>query len=210
MPIPAHEQRSRGARALQLVGFPTVLATRVATTRPRTYNEDTMFEWLGALRVRSAKPARVERGLAPGTKIVGWIACAVGVVGVFAVIAASRWLAMLPGAIAAVGAMLASTRRSLIFDGNDGVLRVENSVFGLTSRSIIPLFHLRAVVVETLPSRNGGEPTYVAYVERRVGGRIRLDESSRVAPLLRVAEAISRATELRMVFDASSRAAEPF
>ena len=169
-----------------------------------------MFEGIGALRVRSATSARVELGLAPGTKVVGSIACAVGIVGVIAVIAASRWLAMLPGAIAAVGAMVASTRRSLVFDGNDGVLRVENSVFGITSRSIIPLFHLRAVVVETVPARHGGEPTYIAYVERRVGGRIRLDEASRAAPLLRVAEAICRATELRMVFDASSRAAEPF
>jgi hypothetical protein len=46
---------------------------------------------------------------------------------------------------------------------------------------------------------------YVAYVERRVGGTIHLDEARRPAPLLALAEAISEVAELRLVYDATNR-----
>jgi hypothetical protein len=48
---------------------------------------------------------------------------------------------------------------------------------------------------------------YVAYVERRVGGTIHLDEARRPGPLLALAEAISEVAELRLVYDATTRVA---
>ena len=63
-------------------------------------------------------------------------------------------------------------------------------MLGVTSRVEIPLFHLRAVVVLAQP---GGprKSKYVAFVDRRVGEPIYLDEASRVARLMKIAEAIA-------------------
>jgi hypothetical protein len=47
----------------------------------------------------------------------------------------------------------------------------------------------------------------VAYVERRIGGTIHLDEARRPAPLLKLAEAISDVAELRLEYDATRIAA---
>jgi hypothetical protein len=100
------------------------------------------------------------------------------------------------------GLLLATLRRKLVFDREEGLLRSEQRIFGVRRRAAIPLFHLRAVVVA---ARRGG--MYVAYVERRLGGTIHLDEARRSAPLLALAEAISEVAELRLVFDATTRVA---
>jgi hypothetical protein len=89
-----------------------------------------------------------------------------------------------------------------VFDRDDGLLHVEQRVLGIRRRAAIPLFHLRAVVVS---ARRRG--LFVAYVERRVGGTIHLDEARHSAPLLELANAISEVTELRVVYDATTRVA---
>jgi hypothetical protein len=88
-----------------------------------------------------------------------------------------------------------------VFDKEDGLLRSEQVILGIRRRAAIPLFHLRAVVVA---ARHG---IYIAYVERRVGDKIHLDEARRPAPLLELAKAISDVTELRFEYDNTSRAA---
>jgi hypothetical protein len=98
--------------------------------------------------------------------------------------------------------LLATLRRKLVFDRDDGLLRSEQRVFGIRRRAAIPLFHLRAVVVS---ARRGG--MYVAYVERRVGGTIHLDEARKPGPLLALAEAVADVAELRLVYDATTRIA---
>jgi hypothetical protein len=123
--------------------------------------------------------------------------------------AAGAWLVAL-GALWAIlagvlviglGGLLGTLRRRLVFDRDDGLLQIEQRVFGIRRRAAIPLFHLRAVVVS---ARRG---FYVAYVERRVGGTIHLDEARRPAPLLALAEAIADVAELRLVYDATTRIA---
>jgi len=104
--------------------------------------------------------------------------------------------------IAGTGILLATLRRTLVFDRDDGLLRSEQRVFGIRRRAAIPLFHLRAVVVA---ARRGG--MYVAYVERRVGGTIHLDEARRPGPLFALAEAVADVAELRLVYDATTRIA---
>src|SRR6185436_9594024 len=99
---------------------------------------------------------------------------------------AAAWAVILGVFLIAVGVLLGTLRRSLIFDRDEGLLRSEQRVLGIRRRAAIPLFHLRAVVVAY---RRGG--LYVAYVERRVGGSIHLDEARRPAPLLKLAEAIA-------------------
>ena len=89
-----------------------------------------------------------------------------------------------------------------MFDRRSGLLYIEQRVFGIRRRSAIPLFHLRAVVVA---ARRRG--VYAAYVERRVGGTIHLDEARRPASLMALAEAVAEVAELRLVYDATTRIA---
>ena len=165
-----------------------------------------MLDGVGSLRLRERTANRVELGLSKSTAIVGWalaIAFAAVAVGVWPI----AWvLAIVPGVLALVGVLLATVRRELVFDRDDGLLRIEQRILGIRSRATIPLFHLRSVVVVARPSRLGAAPRYVAFVERRIGGAIHLDESRRCATLLRLAEAIAEAAELRLVYDATSRA----
>ncbi len=107
------------------------------------------------------------------------------------------------------GLVLATLRRELVIDRDDGLLRVEQRVLGLASRASIPLFHLRAVVIAARaePDRATLGPRFVAYLDRRVGGQIHLDESRRCASLMPLAKAIAEVAELRLVYDATTRAA---
>ena len=158
-----------------------------------------MLDWLGSVQIRKRTEARVELDLTRGTAWTGYGLAALGI-----------WLATL-GALWAIaggvilfglGGLLGTLQRKLIFDREDGLLRIEQRVLGIRRRAAIPLFHLRAVVVA---ARRGG--IYVAYVERRVGGTIHLDEARRPAGLLALAEAIADVAELRLVYDATTRIA---
>jgi hypothetical protein len=158
-----------------------------------------VLDWLGSVQIRKRTASRVELDLTRGTAWTGYGLAALGI-----------WLAAL-GAIWAIaggvvlfglGGLLGTLQRRLVFDREDGLLRIEQRVLGIRRRAAIPLFHLRAVVVA---ARRGG--IYVAYVERRVGGTIHLDEARRPAGLLALAEAIADVAELRLVYDATTRMA---
>ena len=152
-----------------------------------------MLDWLGSVQIRTRSSTRVELDLTRATAWTGWALSALG-----------GYLVWLPhvGAVFGGGLLLATLRRRLVFDRDEGLLRSEQRILGIRRRAAIPLFHLRAVVVA---ARRGG--MYVAYVERRLGGTIHLDEARRSAPLLALAEAISEVAELRLVFDATTRVA---
>jgi hypothetical protein len=157
-----------------------------------------VLDWLGSVQIRKRTTARVELDLTRATAWTGWALAAVG--GYLCV--RGGWALLAGVAVLAVGVLLATLRRKLVFDRDEGLLRSEQRIFGIRRRAAIPLFHLRAVVVA---ARRGG--MYVAYVERRLGGTIHLDEARRSAPLLALAEAISEVAELRLVFDATTRVA---
>lgn len=158
-----------------------------------------MLDWLGSVAVRKRTPTRVELEL---TRATGWTGWGLAAGGAWLVAFGALWAIILGGAAVAAGVLLGTLRRRLVFDRDDGLLRIEQRILGIRRRAAVPLFHLRAVVVS---ARRGG--LYVAYVERRVGGSIHLDEARRPAPLMALAEAISEVAELRMVFDATTRAA---
>ncbi len=158
-----------------------------------------MLDWLGSVHVRKRTPHRVELEL---TRATGWTGWGLVGVGAYLVTLAFVWAWILGGALAAIGVLLGTLRRTLVFDREDGLLRIEQRIFGIRRRAAIPLFHLRAVVVAMRP---GG--MYVAYVERRVGGAIHLDEARKPGPLLALANAISEVTELRMIYDATTKVA---
>ena len=159
-----------------------------------------MLDWLGSVAVRQRSASRVELDLTRATAWTGW-ALAGG--GVWLCVLGTLWSILLGGFAIGCGVLLGTLRRRLVFDRDDGLLRIEQRVLGIRRRAAIPLFHLRAVVVA---ARRG---IYVAYVERRVGGTIHLDEARKPAGLLQLAEAISDVAELRLVFDATTRAAVP-
>ena len=158
-----------------------------------------MLDWLGSVAVRQRTAKRLELDLTRATAWTGWGMTAVGG---WLFTLATLWASLLGVLVVGIGVLLATLRRRLIFDRDDGLLQVEQRVLGIRRRAAIPLFHLRAVVVS---ARRRG--LYVAYVERRVGGTIHLDEARRPAPLLELANAISEVTELRVVYDATTRVA---
>lgn len=158
-----------------------------------------MLDWLGSVQIRTRSENRVELDLTRATAWTGWGLAAAGV---WLVMLGALWATIGGVFVIGVGGLLGTLRRKLVFDREDGLLRIEQRVLGVRRRAAIPLFHLRAVVVA---ARRGG--IYVAYVERRVGGTIHLDEARRPAPLLQLAEAIADVAELRLVYDATTRIA---
>jgi hypothetical protein len=158
-----------------------------------------VLDWLGSVQIRKRTSSRVELDLTRATAWTGWALTAAGAyLFVLHHVAATLGGVVLSG----LGILLATLRRKLVFDREEGLLRSEQRILGIRRRAAIPLFHLRAVVVA---ARRGG--IYIAYVERRLGGTIHLDEARRSAPLLALAEAISEVAELRLVFDATTRVA---
>lgn len=158
-----------------------------------------MLDWLGSVRIRKRTETRVELVL---TRATAWTGYGLTGLGFWLVTLGPTW-AVLGGAfVMSLGVLLGTLRRSLVFDREDGLLRSEQVILGIRRHAAIPLFHLRAVVVS---ARRRG--LYVAYVERRVGGQIHLDEARHSAPLMAVAEAIAEVAELRLVYDATMRAA---
>jgi hypothetical protein len=158
-----------------------------------------MLDWLGSVQIRKRTPERVELDLTRATAWTGWGLVVGG--------ARLLWMHVLPATLAgiavlALGILLATLRRKLVFDRDDGLLRSEQRILGIRRKAAIPLFHLRAVVVS---ARSSG--MYVAYVERRLGGTIHLDEARKPGPLLALAEAIADVAELRLVYDATTRMA---
>jgi hypothetical protein len=157
-----------------------------------------VLDWLGSVQIRTRSSSRVELDLTRATAWTGWVLSAAG--GYLCTL--GRWATLGGVVVFGLGILLATLRRKLVFDRDEGLLRSEQRILGIRRRAAIPLFHLRAVVVA---ARRGG--MYVAYVERRLGGTIHLDEARRSAPLLTLAEAISEVAELRLVFDATTRVA---
>jgi hypothetical protein len=167
-----------------------------------------MLDWIGTLRVRARSPGRLELCLTRSTSVAGWVVAAGGL-GLASLV--WRWdlpriVWVLPALIAVFGVLLASLRRELTFDRDEGVLSIEQRVLGMTTRAVVPLFHLRAVVIAARSGARVG-PRFISYVDRRVGSAIHLDESQRCASLLGIAEAIAEVAELRLVYDATTRAA---
>jgi hypothetical protein len=158
-----------------------------------------MLDWLGSVAVRKRTGTRLELDLTRATAWTGW---AIAGAGAWLFTLAAVWSIALGVLVTLAGVLLGTLRRKLVFDREDGLLRIEQRVLGIRRRAAIPLFHLRAVVVS---ARRRG--LYVAYVERRVGGTIHLDEARRPTPLLALAEAISEVAELRLVYDFSPRVA---
>ena len=158
-----------------------------------------MLDWLGSVQIRTRTATRVELDLTRATAWTGWGMTAGGI---YLVTLTPLWATLIGAIMILMGVLLGTLRRKLVFDREDGLLRSEQRILGIRRRAAIPLFHLRAVVVA---ARRGG--IYVAYVERRVGGTIHLDEARRPAPLLALAEAISEVAELRLVYDATTRVA---
>ena len=158
-----------------------------------------MLDWLGSVQIRKRTATRVELGL---TRSTGWTGWGLAAAGAWLTTLGLLWASILGGVLVGVGVLFGTLRRRLVFDRDDGLLRTEQRVLGVRRRAAIPLFHLRSVVVA---AKRGG--IYVAFVERRAGGSIHLDEARRPAPLLALCEAIAEVTELRLVYDATPRAA---
>jgi len=166
-----------------------------------------MFDWIGTLRVAEKRRHRLVLGLGPATPIAGIAAIVFGLVSAWWLSGISWWLAAVPGFVAVFGVIVATLRRELVFDREEGVLRMTQSALGVGNSAVVPLFHLRAVVISARPARFGNRlhkgTGFVAYVDRRVGDAIFLDEAQRSAGLFRMAEAIADLAELRLEYDAA-------
>lgn len=173
-----------------------------------------MIDWIGSLRIRERTAIRVVLGLSRSTQFAGLVLLLVGVTLAFRTWSISPWLALLPSLLGLLGALLVTLQRQLVVDREAGVLRVDQRAFGIGNEAVVPLFHLRAVVIVARTQRFGdgkgllsSAPRYVAYLDRRVGDAIYLDESRRCAGLLRLAEAIAEVAEIRLEYEATPPAA---
>ncbi|HWN68344.1 MAG TPA: hypothetical protein VNM90_11950 [Haliangium sp.] len=170
-----------------------------------------MLDWIGSLRLRERSSMRVVLSLSRSTLVAGWLLIGASSLLAYLIWPLSAWLLAIPVAGILGGGLLCSLRRTLIFDREGGVLEVEQGAFGTAKRATIPLFHLRAVVIVAraearLLGALASSARYVAYLDRRVGNAIYLDESARCADLLPMAEAIAEVAELRLEYDATSQA----
>lgn len=152
-----------------------------------------MLDWLASVAVVRRSERRIELAVTAATRWTGWAIAAAA-----AGLAAMAWMAMpmlsaLPAVLIALGLLLATTERRMVFDRDEGLLRVEQRIMGVRSRMTIPLFHLRAVVI----AAEGVH--YVAYLERRAGGRIRIDDSRNLVQMMALGRAICEVTQLRLV-----------
>lgn len=144
---------------------------------------------------------RVVLELSRATRACGWGLLALGAAALPAAHAIDPWWTIAPAAAVALGAVLATLQRRLVLDREAGTLVYEHRVAGLRRAERVPLFHLRAVVVAAQP---GVRSRYVAFIERRVGEPIYLDEARRVARLMRMAEAVAEVAEVRLEYDAGA------
>src|SRR4051794_12311843 len=120
---------------------------------------------LGSLRIRRRSARRIELSISRATHAVGWGASGAGAL-------AAAWLGTFSAAAAVFAALfclaalvVATMRHDLCFDRDDGVLRIDQRLAGLPRHAVVPLFHLKSVVVKA----NGGGSGFVVLVERRVG-----------------------------------------
>lgn len=113
-------------------------------------------------------------------------------------LALSRGIAGALAIGAALAATIATSERRLVFDRAAGVVIVSQRLFGIRSKAVVPLFHLRAVVVKATSTG------FVAYLERRLGENIELESATRSDDLVALAKAIAGTVELRYVFIASA------
>lgn len=171
-----------------------------------------MLDWPGSLRLREKTPRRVVLSLSSTTRVVGVLLLGAGAFLSIDAWAISPWLVVLPGLLMLIGGLLATLSRQLDFDREAGVLRVSQRTLFVENQSVVPLFHLRAVVIldrsQSGPTRFGLNGRYIAYVERRVGDAIYLDEARRCSKLYAIAEAIAEVAEVRLEYDAMSQVAD--
>ncbi len=155
-------------------------------------------DWIGSLRLSERTSERVVLTLSRATRVYGWLLITAGITLLFPLWSLHPWAAVVPAAFALLGVLMVSLQRKLVFDREAGVLRLDQRTLGLTTSVEVPLFHLRAVCVVAQPANK-----YVAFVERRVGEPIYLDEARRIARLMKMAEAIAEVAEVRLEYDAS-------
>ena len=70
---------------------------------------------------------------------------------------------------------------------------------------MLPIFHLRAVVVQRAKGAWPGT-RFEVYVDRRTGPPVVIDYARRCARLLEMAEVIADVSQLRLEYDATARA----
>jgi len=163
-----------------------------------------MLDWVGSLRVREQATHRLVLGLSPMSRWFGLLVAILGGYGALVLWSLAPVAATIPAFVGAMGLVVATLDRRLVFDRSAGTVELTQGVLGLTTRTVVPLFHLRAVVVMAKPGSTPGTSRYVAYLDRRVGDSIFLEEARRCARLLKMAEAIADLAELRLEYDAAS------
>lgn len=150
---------------------------------------------VGALVVRQRSATRIELGLARSTRFAGAITCLLGAA--LAMARSSAAISVLAGLVVGLGLLLLAMRRTVVVDLTDGVVTVAEGFGALAARRVVPLFHVRGILI------SGGRRGYVAVLQLRVGEPIRLDDDPRPARLLAMAEALAEVTAWRTIFRAA-------
>ena len=158
---------------------------------------------LGSLRIRRRSARRIELAVSRATHATGWVATVSGAIGGAWLAGTSLVAAVAAGLVALAGLVIATMQHDLCFDRDDGVLRIDQRLAGVPRHAVVPLFHLKAIVVKARARGRGFE----ALIERRVGEPILLDTDDHPGALYKLAQAVSDVAGLRLVYDATARAA---
>ena len=156
------------------------------------------MSWFGRMVLRTGDRERVVLVRSIWPSLGGWAVALTSLVGAVVTLPLSRAVAIAFVALAGLGLLVATARRRIVVDTRDGVVRVEERWLGVPLRRVVPLFHVRAVMV--VPRGDG----FTAYLQLRVGDHIELDDARSPARLLRLARALTDATDWRLIYQRAS------
>lgn len=167
-----------------------------------------MMNRLGGLRVSERSSEHILLQQTRPTHAVGALLVAVGALSLVWMWGwGPRILLLAPLLVAFLGVLMVTLEREIRVDRSAGTVEIRQSIFGMGRRSIVPLFHFRAVVISASPSSDGlkgRDGHYTVLLDRRVGTPIYVDEDRHCADLMTMAEAIADVAELRLEYDATN------
>ena len=165
-----------------------------------------VLDRLGSLKVLEKTDMKVVCGLSRELNAVGLLGGLFFSICTLLAFDSSSLFWVLPALCACMGFGMFTFRRHYVFDKLDGLLYARDRILGFGSEKKIPLFHLKAVIVEPRFTSHG-TTKFVSRIEKRTGEDIFLDESKTPKRLVKIAKAIADVTDIRFEYETGHHSA---
>ena len=166
-----------------------------------------MLDRLGSLQLIEKSDVKVICGLSRELNTMGLVGGIVSAISSFVSFGSTSFFWMIPCLGACIGFAMFTFRRHYVFDKLDGLLYARDRILGFGVEKKIPLFHLKAVIVEPIFTSHG-TTKFVSRIEKRTGEDIFLDESKSPKRLVKMAKAIADVTEIRFEYETGHHSAK--